>query len=264
MKKTMLCFIGALTVLSSAALSAPRYFVIANHPRNGQGRLLEYGNTNYASCVAPVYDTNLVFLGRMVYRSANTNRYPEAGGTNGVQRGSYTISFKDIVTTIVDVEPFTTHNRDYMKPDITIWNWSVREVTQITSGLLFPGGNIPYYSGTIQSVGTNLGRIADAYNGKIMWSQDFLLAGELPLQPVSFLPNGWKKTWLGLFYDGYYPWVYSQTYGWLYLIPGTFDPFDIWMYRHGHGWVWTAEDEYPRAYDAVSGQWIDFRSLALP
>ena len=252
----ILCF-GLLLALVMNVHAAPsRYFVIADHPIDTQGRLLEFGNPDYHSCLVPIFETNDIAYARLLYQRHNPSRYPDAETLLGPDPRPYCE---------LELQPFQTCNRNYMAPGSSPWNWTVSRfrafgwwgwVGSMPLNFIIPNVN------DMDQIDTVFEQVAKEYSAVFNVSYEVL--GELPIQPTVFMPNGWKKSdWLGVYYDASYPWVYSEELGWLYLIPGKFDPFDIWMYvaHDGIGWVWTSETAYPQAWHPGQNNWINLPDL---
>ena len=80
-----------------------------------------------------------------------------------------------------------------------------------------------------------------------------------PLFPT--LPSGYKETAIGLIWDGWYPWVYSENMGtWLYVSVGS-NPFlsdggwfgwDMLASK----WIYSAEDYGPYYWDYYAGSCV--------
>ena len=251
----------ALLFIFSLQIQAapPRYFVIANNPIDSQGKLLEFGNPSNSSCLVPISDTNDIAYARLLYQRHNPGRYPDAETQLGPDPRA---------KCELELQPFQTYNRDYMAPGSSPWNWTVSKLRAFHWGWIFGGDpNINYIErwvggGGMDQVDNIFEQVALEYDAVFLFSFD--VSGELPIQPTVFMPNGWKKSdWLGVYYDAPYPWVYSEALGWLYLIPGKFDPFDIWMYvaTDDLGWVWTSETAYPKAWHPGQGDWVNLPDL---
>ena len=106
MKFNQILRFGLLLALALHVHAAPaRYFVIADHPMDAQGRLLEFGNPDYHSCLVPISETNDIAYARLLYQRHNPGRYPDAETLLGPQPRPYCE---------LELQPFTTYNRDYM------------------------------------------------------------------------------------------------------------------------------------------------------
>ena len=256
-KMKILCYCLFLALALPVGAAAPRYFVVADHPMDAQGRLLEFGNSAYDSCLVPISDTNDIAYARLLYQRNNPGRYPDADDLIGL---APLTQFSLMIT------PFATYNRDYMSSNTGLWEWTVGQFLFFQPmDLTFADNNVgsPTETTGIQRIDTDLAMLTEDYYGILRFRAPYSIVGELPIQPTAFLPNGWKKSgWLGVFYDASYPWIYSEALGWLYLVPGKLDPFDIWMYipDQNLGWVWTSENVYPYVWSSSQNTWLDMRA----
>ena len=72
---------------------------------------------------------------------------------------------------------------------------------------------------------------------------------------------GWKRAgWFGYFFSDFYPWVFHENLGWIYVSQN--DLQDAWFHHKQLGWIWTKPEEFPALYrdsdytDDVKGSWI--------
>jgi hypothetical protein len=72
-------------------------------------------------------------------------------------------------------------------------------------------------------------------------------------QKVDGLSDWWNSQWFGSFYTAYYPWVYNQGIGWVYV--STDQTFGTWLYRERLGWIWTMKDVFPALYMNKRKEW---------
>ena len=71
---------------------------------------------------------------------------------------------------------------------------------------------------------------------------------------VELVP-GWKKAgWFGFFFADFYPWVYHQKLGWIYVFEK--GNLGVWFYRENLGWIWTGRGVFPAMYMTSRAQWI--------
>jgi hypothetical protein len=66
---------------------------------------------------------------------------------------------------------------------------------------------------------------------------------------------GWKRAgWFGFYFADFYPWVYHENLGWLFVSEKTVD--GAWFHRERLGWVWTSPEVFPNLYQAEKDQWV--------
>lgn len=66
--------------------------------------------------------------------------------------------------------------------------------------------------------------------------------------------NGWcSSSWLGVFNESNYPWIYHSDHGFLYLHGGAATNF--WLHGQQTGWLWTSQDFYPWIWSQEIGAW---------
>jgi hypothetical protein len=66
---------------------------------------------------------------------------------------------------------------------------------------------------------------------------------------------GWKKAgWFGFFFADFYPWVYHQGLGWIFVMEN--GQKGAWFHRENLGWIWTSSDVFPAMYMNSRAQWI--------
>jgi len=78
-------------------------------------------------------------------------------------------------------------------------------------------------------------------------------------QKVDGLSDWWNSQWFGSFYTAYYPWVYNQGLGWVYV--STDQTFGTWLYRERLGWIWTMKDVFPALYMNKRKEWTFLDTL---
>ena len=65
---------------------------------------------------------------------------------------------------------------------------------------------------------------------------------------------GWKKTgWFGFFFADFYPWVYHENMGWIYVSEKSQD--GAWFSHQRLGWVWTNSTVFPSLYMQNRHEW---------
>ena len=75
-----------------------------------------------------------------------------------------------------------------------------------------------------------------------------------PLWPdADDLGSGWWNTWMGVLYDGSFPWIYHETLDFLW-VDGT-APSSVWLYSEVLDWMWTADGEYPLLWSSAGDGW---------
>ncbi|HNX05343.1 MAG TPA: alkaline phosphatase, partial [Opitutales bacterium] len=69
--------------------------------------------------------------------------------------------------------------------------------------------------------------------------------------------GGWKMNrWMGMFWDGFYPWIYLPAAdGWTYVWEDGCDG-DTWLYSESEGWFWSAEGWYPWCWSQKNQEWF--------
>ncbi len=86
---------------------------------------------------------------------------------------------------------------------------------------------------------------------------DFTIASESNANPLwpdaDDLGSGWWNTWMGVLYDGTFPWIYHDTLDFLW-VSGT-EPSSVWLYSEVLGWLWTADGQYPYFYSSNTSDW---------
>ena len=66
---------------------------------------------------------------------------------------------------------------------------------------------------------------------------------------------GWKKAgWFGFFFADFYPWVYHQGLGWIFVTENS--QRGAWFHRENLGWIWTNPEVFPALFMANHEQWI--------
>lgn len=76
---------------------------------------------------------------------------------------------------------------------------------------------------------------------------------------TQYLPNGWSWVeWLGYYYGGYFPWIFTSGHNWWYGSGTGGSAF--WLYDQSLSWVWTSPATYPLFYGTSSqpnlGGWL--------
>ena len=75
-----------------------------------------------------------------------------------------------------------------------------------------------------------------------------LLSDGVEVQP------GWKKTgWFGFFFSDFYPWVYHENMGWIYVSEKSRE--GAWFSHRRLGWVWTNPKIFPSLYMNDREEW---------
>ena len=65
---------------------------------------------------------------------------------------------------------------------------------------------------------------------------------------------GWNKVgWFGFFFAKFYPWVYHENLGWIYISEKGAD--GTWFHFESLGWIWTNKDNFPSLYLHERGEW---------
>ena len=65
---------------------------------------------------------------------------------------------------------------------------------------------------------------------------------------------GWKRAgWFGYYFSSFYPWLYHQNLGWVYVSEKNYG--GVWFYRNRLGWIWTSPDVFPSLYQFNQEKW---------
>ena len=73
--------------------------------------------------------------------------------------------------------------------------------------------------------------------------------------PVNIDNPYWKnESWFGYFWDKYFPWIYHNDLGWVYIAGVSTENF--WMHHQKLGWLWTGFQYYPYVYSNNEQSWI--------
>ncbi len=65
---------------------------------------------------------------------------------------------------------------------------------------------------------------------------------------------GWKRAgWFGFYFADFYPWVYHENLGWIYVSEKTID--GSWFFRERLGWIWTSPEVFPALFQYEKSQW---------
>jgi hypothetical protein len=81
-----------------------------------------------------------------------------------------------------------------------------------------------------------------------------------PWPDATDLGSGWmSSSWFGIFNETYYPWIYHQQHGWMYVF-GT-DPGSIWLWTPDTGapwtgFLWTSSTVYPWLWSDKQQTWL--------
>jgi predicted outer membrane repeat protein len=68
------------------------------------------------------------------------------------------------------------------------------------------------------------------------------------------LQDNWREvSWFGTYYSKFFPWVYQDDLGWLYVVQAKSG--ETWMWQHSLGWLWTDMDVFPYFYINATKQW---------
>jgi hypothetical protein len=112
------------------------------------------------------------------------------------------------------------------------------------------------------SVSTATHVISGAWQGSKTGSGTFSATRTQTFTPITTpwpdavdLGNGKKQSsWFGIFNDTYYPWIYHQQHGWMYVF-GT-DPASIWLWAPDMGFLWTGSGVYPWLWRDQDQTWL--------
>jgi hypothetical protein len=65
---------------------------------------------------------------------------------------------------------------------------------------------------------------------------------------------GWKRVgWFGFYFADFYPWVYHENLGWIFVSEKTDN--GAWFFRDRLGWVWTSPEVFPALFQFEQNQW---------
>ncbi len=74
---------------------------------------------------------------------------------------------------------------------------------------------------------------------------------------------GWRKAdWFGTYFGSFYPWVFHENLGWLYVYQRS--GVDTWLYHERLGWVWTNKYVFPHMYVFKRSHWIFLDRTSWP
>ncbi len=76
---------------------------------------------------------------------------------------------------------------------------------------------------------------------------------------------GWRWLgWLGYYYEGYFPWIFHQVFGWLYCSgPGARED-SYWLWTKDMDWLWTSRKDHPLFLRAADKKWLRFLETSSP
>jgi hypothetical protein len=86
-----------------------------------------------------------------------------------------------------------------------------------------------------------------------------------PWPDATDLGNGkMQSSWFGVFNETYYPWIWHQQHGWMYVF-GT-DPSSIWLYNEtgSMGFLWTGSTVYPWMWSDTEQTWLYYGGGTAP
>ena len=71
---------------------------------------------------------------------------------------------------------------------------------------------------------------------------------------VEVMP-GWKRAgWFGFYFADFYPWVFHENLGWLFVSEKSME--GAWFHRERLGWVWTSPEVFPNLYMIEKNEWV--------
>ena len=75
--------------------------------------------------------------------------------------------------------------------------------------------------------------------------------------------GGWKRAdWFGYYFGSFYPWVFHENLGWLYVSQASGE--DTWLYHERLGWVWTNKYVFPHMYVFKRSHWVFLDRTSWP
>ncbi|MFL2928849.1 MAG: cadherin repeat domain-containing protein [Opitutales bacterium] len=97
----------------------------------------------------------------------------------------------------------------------------------------------------------------DSFSKAIMIDYIHEQAGEdavLLTDGVEVIP-GWKRAgWFGFYFADFYPWVFHENLGWLFVSEKSME--GAWFHRERLGWVWTSPEVFPNLYMIEENEWV--------
>jgi hypothetical protein len=97
----------------------------------------------------------------------------------------------------------------------------------------------------------------DSFSKAIMIDYIHEQAGEdavLLTDGVEVIP-GWKRAgWFGFYFADFYPWVFHENLGWLFVSEKSME--GAWFHRERLGWVWTSPEVFPNLYMIEKNEWV--------
>ncbi|MEC8043228.1 MAG: hypothetical protein VX130_01375 [Verrucomicrobiota bacterium] len=74
------------------------------------------------------------------------------------------------------------------------------------------------------------------------------------LEEGSLLSSGWRRAaWFGEYFSEFFPWVYHQNLGWLYVAQKNEE--GVWFFHERMGWVWSTPSDFPYLYMINRTDW---------
>ena len=74
------------------------------------------------------------------------------------------------------------------------------------------------------------------------------------LEEGSLLSSGWRRAaWFGEYFSEFFPWVYHQNLGWLYVAQKNEE--GVWFFHERMGWVWSTPSDFPYLYMMNRTEW---------
>ncbi|MBT3638541.1 MAG: cadherin repeat domain-containing protein, partial [Opitutae bacterium] len=75
--------------------------------------------------------------------------------------------------------------------------------------------------------------------------------------------GGWRRAdWFGYYFGSFYPWVFHENLGWLYVFQASGE--DTWLYHERLGWVWTNKHVFPHTYVFKRSHWVFLDRTSWP
>ena len=75
--------------------------------------------------------------------------------------------------------------------------------------------------------------------------------------------GGWKRAgWFGQFFSNYYPWIYHENLGWIYVEQK--NDQNMWFYCDELGWIWTNPECFPYLFLVERAEWFYINRKLFP
>jgi len=131
--------------------------------------------------------------------------------------------------------------------------WQVDTAAVLGTSSVFEGTIMAGTSVTMNTSSTVQGRALAETAGVVFNGNSISLPS--PWDAATDLGNGWKNSsWFGTFNVTYYPWIYHQQHGWMYVFGS--DSTSIWLWTSDMGYLWTSSTVYPWLWSNTQQTWL--------